>query len=220
MHPNYVKTDSYVSLVDREEVQTNDILLNEDKKVPSYVFGVDNNGVYLRADNSVWGENLFVERCIDNSIVTNRYDTMLLKLECVGKNSSLYLITLDTSHHAFSQTKSRTVRSLRSFYYLHKTLKKLHPYVSVPSLPLKPILWMSSYQSRLDVLSSFLAGLLSCQELLSDKALHLFLQSDISTDQIQQNLDGLRDDEIHESKNQKFWNMFKKRRCNSVIVNG
>ena len=72
MHPNYVKTDSYVSLVDREEVQTNDILLNEDKKVPSYVFGVDNNGVYLRADNSVWGENLFVERCIDTSIVTNR----------------------------------------------------------------------------------------------------------------------------------------------------
>ena len=48
-------------------------------------------------------------------------------------------------------------------------LQKLHPYVSVPSLPLKPILWMSSYQSRLDVLSSFLAGLLSCQELLSDK---------------------------------------------------
>ena len=74
MPPNYVKTDSYVSLVDREEQQTNDILLNEDnKRVPSYVFGVDNNGVYLRADNSVWGENLFVERCIDNSIVTNRY---------------------------------------------------------------------------------------------------------------------------------------------------
>ena len=77
MHPNYVKTDSYVSLVDREEVQTNDILLNEDKKVPSYVFGVDNNGVYLRADNSVWGENLFVERCIDTSIVTNRYEYII-----------------------------------------------------------------------------------------------------------------------------------------------
>ena len=85
MHPNYVKTDSYVSLVDREEVQTNDILLNEDKKVPSYVFGVDNNGVYLRADNSVWGENLFVERCIDNSIVANRYGYVF--------NISFHLIT-------------------------------------------------------------------------------------------------------------------------------
>ena len=86
MHPNYVKTDSYVSLVNREEEQTNDILLNEDnKRVPSYVFGVDNNGVYLRADNSVWGENLFVERCIDNSIVANRYGYVF--------NISFHLIT-------------------------------------------------------------------------------------------------------------------------------
>ena len=86
MHPNYVKTDSYVSLVNKEEEQTNDILLNEDsKRVPSYVFGVDNNGVYLRADNSVWGENLFVERCIDISIVTNRYGYVF--------NISFHLIT-------------------------------------------------------------------------------------------------------------------------------
>ena len=71
MHPNYVKTDSYVSLVDEGESET--ISNEENKRVPSYIFGVDNTGVYLKADNSVWGENLFVERCIDSSIVTNRY---------------------------------------------------------------------------------------------------------------------------------------------------
>ena len=63
MPPNYVKTDSYVSLVDREEQQTNDILLNEDnKRVPSYVFGVDNNGVYLRAYLVSWqfGKEIFL----------------------------------------------------------------------------------------------------------------------------------------------------------------
>ena len=55
----------------------------------------------------------------------------LLKIESVGKNGSLFLITLKTTHHAFTQKKSSTVRSLNNFYYLQKTLKVNTPGTSV-----------------------------------------------------------------------------------------
>ena len=76
MHLNYVKTDSYVSLVDTDNRNSETLLQEDNKRVPSYIFGVDNTGIYLKADNSVWGENLFVERCIESSIATNRYKSI------------------------------------------------------------------------------------------------------------------------------------------------
>ena len=72
----------------------------------------------------------------------------------------------------------------------------LHPYTSVPSLPMRPVIWLSSMQTKLSELSTFLAKIISNRDLLSNKALHLFLQTDLCTDHIQQNLEGLRDDEI------------------------
>jgi hypothetical protein len=58
---NYVRTESYVSLVEEE-----DISKPEPQKIPSYVFGVDKEGEYLRIEGSkTEEENFFVERRIE-----------------------------------------------------------------------------------------------------------------------------------------------------------
>ena len=112
---NFVRTESYVSLVEEEE-----IVEEECQAIPTYVFGVDSEGEYLRTQGSTAvEENIFVERRIE----TNNSST-ILKIECAGQsNKSLFIITLNTTHHAFTLNNSCAVRSLSSFYYLQKTLK-------------------------------------------------------------------------------------------------
>ena len=81
----------------------------------------------------------------------------------------------------------------------------------MPGLPGRARIWLSSTQARLATLASFLAQTLAQPELLSNKAtncgkrvstkfavqaLHLFLQTSLSTRHIQQNLDGSRDDGV------------------------
>ena len=69
-------------------------------------------------------------------------------------------------------------------------------------------MWMSSVQSKLSELSTFLAKIISCRDLLSNKALHLFLQTELCTDHIQQNLDGLRDDLIRQTQDNHIRKLF------------
>eukprot|EP00092_Neocalanus_flemingeri_P027296 GFUD01029606.1.p1 GENE.GFUD01029606.1~~GFUD01029606.1.p1 ORF type:complete len:235 (-),score=38.82 GFUD01029606.1:28-732(-) len=211
---NFVRTESYVSLVEDDAAT-----IPEPQKIPSYVFGIDKEGEYLRVEKSVQEEeNFFVERRIESDRNESSESSTLLRIESVGKSSTLFLITLKTTHHAFTQKSSSTVRSLNSFYYLQKSLKDLDPYTPVPSLPLKPFIWLYSLQTKLSELSTFLAKTISSTDLLSNKALHLFLQTDLCTDHIQQNLDGLRDDEI---KTTNFSNnirgLFKGRKRKSFI---
>ena len=111
---NFVRTESYVSLVEEDGIDD-----EECQAVPTYVFGVDSEGEYLRTEGpTAVEENIFVERRIE----TNNSST-ILKIECAGQSKSLFIITLNTSHHAFTLNNSCTVRSLSSFYYLQKTLK-------------------------------------------------------------------------------------------------
>ena len=113
---SYVKTDSYVSLVDLEEEETPEV------EPPVFVFGVDCHGAYLRhkkADVPTGGE-IFVERRINSA---DSPAMTLLRLECGGRSSSEYLIILDTNHQAFSRPRSSVLRSLNSFYYLSSILK-------------------------------------------------------------------------------------------------
>jgi len=99
-----------------------------------------------------------------------------------------FTVDFSTRHYAFSCCRSQTVRSLESFYQLHTILKTCHLYADVPSLPLKPLLWVT--RSAAQVLQD--------RQLLSNKALHLFLQTRLSMEAIRDNLEGLRDDEILE----------------------
>ena len=60
---NFVRTESYVSLVEEEE----EISKPEPRSIPSYVFGVDTEGEYLRIEGTKpEEENFFVERRIES----------------------------------------------------------------------------------------------------------------------------------------------------------
>jgi len=109
-----------------------------------------------------------------------------------------FTVDFSTRHYAFSCCRSQTVRSLESFYQLHAILKTCHLYADVPSLPLKPLLWVTRPASQAKELAVYLSQVLQDRQLLSNKALHLFLQTRLSMEAIRDNLEGLRDDEILE----------------------
>ena len=58
---------------------------------------------------------------------------------------------------------------------------------------------MSSFKTISKILADFLADILRSKELLSNKAVHLFLQSQLSLEHIKDNVDGVRDDEVVET---------------------
>jgi len=109
-----------------------------------------------------------------------------------------FTVDFSTRHYAFSCCRSQTVRSLESFYQLHTILKTCHLYADVPSLPLKPLLWVTRSAAQAKELAVFLSQVLQDRQLLSNKALHLFLQTRLSMEAIRDNMEGLRDDEILE----------------------
>jgi len=112
-----------------------------------------------------------------------------------GERNMFYL-RLRTEHYSFSIKSTCVVRSLESFYQLRRILKKCHNYLTVPSLPLQPTLWLSSYQSICSSLALFISEVLSLRELLSNKALHLYLQTRLSMEDIKENVEGKRDDDV------------------------
>ena len=72
-----------------------------------------------------------------------------------------FTVDFSTRHYAFSCCRSQTVRGLESFYQLHTILKvrlrnllgtfspqTCHLYAAIPSLPLKPILWVTRAASQ------------------------------------------------------------------------
>ena len=71
-----------------------------------------------------------------------------------------------------------------------------HPYLTIPSLPLQASLLVYSYHTISSHLATFLAGVLAEKQLLSNKALHLFLQTQITMEKIMENMEGKRDDEV------------------------
>ena len=66
----------------------------------------------------------------------------------------------------------------------------------MPSLPMIPSLWICSYHTISNQLATFLSGVVAVRELLSNKALHLFLQTQLSIEKIKENIEGKRDDEV------------------------
>eukprot|EP00092_Neocalanus_flemingeri_P041087 GFUD01044744.1.p1 GENE.GFUD01044744.1~~GFUD01044744.1.p1 ORF type:complete len:211 (-),score=73.49 GFUD01044744.1:94-726(-) len=114
----------------------------------------------------------------------------------VPGDSQLFYIRLQTSHYSFSIKKSCVARSGSSFYQLRSILKSHHPYLTMPSLPMLPSLWICSYHTISLQLVTFLSTVVAERELLSNKALHLFLQTELSMEKIKDNLEGKRDDEV------------------------
>jgi len=122
----------------------------------------------------------------------------MLRLEPTDK-PNLFTIRFCSTHHAFSVSSSSTVRSAACFFFLQRRLKVLHQYVPVPILPPRPIFWALSQQKKIEKLATFLAQVLEERQYLGNKALHLFLQSSLSTEIIAENLEGRRDDDLPNS---------------------
>eukprot|EP00092_Neocalanus_flemingeri_P027817 GFUD01030197.1.p1 GENE.GFUD01030197.1~~GFUD01030197.1.p1 ORF type:complete len:174 (+),score=39.57 GFUD01030197.1:37-522(+) len=123
------------------------------------------------------------------------YNTSVRVKPSPDKNRT-FMIELGTTHYAFSCHKSCTTRTLDEFYQLQNILKNHHLYVSMPKLPLKIFLFISSKEYVSQELARFLFGVLTQKKLLSSKALHLFLQTNYSMDIIMLNCEGVRDDVI------------------------
>ena len=76
--------------------------------------------------------------------------------------------------------------------------------MTLPTLPMLPSLYILSYPTISLHLATFLTSVLVEKTILSNKALHLFLQTQLSMEIIKENLDGKRDDEVIADKNKAF----------------
>ena len=118
-----------------------------------------------------------------------------VRVAAVPGRRSLFSVHLSTDHHAFSLARSCSYRSLSSFYFLQRCLRAAQLPRSV-ALPLHPLLWLSSSSEQARTLTVFLAGVIRQPEMLGHKGLHLFLQTQLSEQEIQENLEGTRDDGV------------------------
>ena len=79
-------------------------------------------------------------------------------------------------------------------------MQEQHPYITSPSLPARPFLLFASQHRKLEILSEFLSAVLRERQYLSNKALHLFLQTSLSWEKIMMNMEGVRDDQVNKDK--------------------
>ena len=77
-----------------------------------------------------------------------------------------------------------------------ESLRELNPYVSRPSLPNRFLFSMFSSQRQCDILAKFLGDVITTKEHRANRALHLFLQTNLSLEDIRLNIEGLRNDDV------------------------
>lgn len=147
---------------------------------------------FVRKNSTEMGVDIFVEKEVENSV---RYEC-LVRVEPMEGDSSLYSVRFATNHEAFSLKKSCTIRSFSSFYFLQRTLASSQPNTSVPKLPPKPLLWVANNKTKVQELANFISAVISNQELMLSKVLQLFLQTQLSIEFIQENIDGKRSDQV------------------------
>lgn len=103
-------------------------------------------------------------------------------------------VAIQTRNPAFSSTCSRTRRRYSEFCWLRKRLRAHHPLKTPPKLPSKKNnLERSDPQflvQRMKELEDWLYDIVDTTLYLSDTTVHLFLQSQLSCDQIDQYLSG------------------------------
>jgi len=115
--------------------------------------------------------------------------------EHFGWSSSFtsYLIHIETNHWAFSLPFSEVRRRFSEFCWLRGKLQQHHPNKEVPPLPPRRFVHMTKFdpkviEERRTGLAKFLQRIMRSDELLSDSALHLFLQSNMTTAEIDKHL--------------------------------
>lgn len=151
---------------------------------------------FVRKNSTDKGVDILIEKEGDKSV---RFEC-LVRVEPMEGDSSLYSVRLATNHESFKLKKSCTIRSFSSFYFLQRTLAKSHACISVPNLPPKPLLWVSNNKTKVQELATFISTVISNRGLIDSRVLHLFLQTQLSLDFIQENMDGKRSDQVSPEK--------------------
>jgi len=64
------------------------------------------------------------------------------------------------------------------------------------SLPNRLLFYLCSSQRQCDILATFLRDVIAIKEHRANRALHLFLQTNLSLEDIKLNIEGLRDDDV------------------------
>ena len=100
---------------------------------------------------------------IVNPLVESQKENTRVSIRPLPGRRNEFTVDFSTRHYAFSCCRSQTVRSLESFYQLHTILKvslrnilatfflffqTCHLYAAIPSLPLKPVLWVTRSASQ------------------------------------------------------------------------
>ncbi|XP_059488909.1 sorting nexin-3-like [Neocloeon triangulifer] len=118
-----------------------------------------------------------------------------------------FTIYLHTSHPAFSVPKSSCRRKFSEFQWLRRLLLRHHPHRNPPDLPSSAFLLISLDEKFLEQrrlgLQTFLRELVCVPSYLGEKAVHMFLQTELNINRIQENVDGLRDDLV--AKHSQYW---------------
>ncbi|KAH9488953.1 hypothetical protein Btru_059777 [Bulinus truncatus] len=119
-----------------------------------------------------------------------------------GKFTS-YLICIKTNHPAFHLPMSAVRRRYSELVWLAKTLKSNHHYVNFPSMPPKTVLAErfdpAFIQERMKLIENYLNELLVTDTVLSDAAFHLFLQTDLTKEEMEEYFAGRLSEEFVES---------------------
>ncbi|CAG5125364.1 unnamed protein product [Candidula unifasciata] len=105
-----------------------------------------------------------------------------------------YMICIRTDHPSFHLHLSAIRRRFSEIRWLLKVLRANHPHIQFPAPPAKKIFgeqFESTFVNfRLKEIEEFLNKLVATDTVLSDTAFHLFLQTDLTTQEIEQYFDG------------------------------
>ena len=122
---------------------------------------------------------------------------ILLRIDSVVQDPSLFCIKLSTNHPSFRLKKSLVLRNFSSFFSLEDALHQYQK--NLPYLPSRHQLWTAGQETKIECLINWLASVISLKNILSCKSIHLFLQTQLSIERINENAAGKRKDEVVES---------------------
>lgn len=130
-------------------------------------------------------EEIFLDVSVTNPITRTAAD---------GELVTTYAIYIETNDTAFTMTKSMVRRRYSEFVKLRSILQEQHPSMAVPKLPGRTFLGkrfdQRFIQDRCHSLQLFLKTIVEQPVYLSNKSLHLFLQSSLPMDKVQNVVNG------------------------------
>ena len=126
----------------------------------------------------------------------NRNHLILMRLEQVQNDRSLFCLRLSTNINNFKLRTSCSFRSFSNWYYLQSLIQKLFPLIKLRPLPSRHMLWIKDSSSKLEEIAQFLKQIVCHKQLMLNRSVQLFLQTNMSTEYIQENVEGKRHDDV------------------------